>query len=171
MEQVPKATEPPKPKSRTMFLAIIVIAILAVVGVGAYILTLPPKGPGTTIGAKVTIYDGNPTCVQNISPPDCGFKDSTGNSTVTITNGTAVEWTNTGGVQHTVTSCDPATVSGLGSAGTTACPTPNSANLPTFNSNQINGGGVTYQYTFNTKGTYYYFCSDHIWMHGEVIVQ
>ncbi len=57
MEQVPKATEPPKPKSRTMFLAIIVIAILAVVGVGVYILTLPPKGPGTTIGARVTIYD------------------------------------------------------------------------------------------------------------------
>jgi len=170
LEQAPKATEAPKPKSRTMVLAVIIIAILVVVGVGVYILTLP-TGPGKTIGARITIYDGNPTCLQSASPPDCGFKDSTGNSIVTITNGTTVEWTNTGGVQHTVTSCDPSTVSGLGGAGATDCPTTNAAGLPTFDSGQINSGGKTYQYTFNTKGTYYYFCADHIWMHGEIVVQ
>jgi plastocyanin len=168
MEQPAKPAEAPKPKNRTMVLALIIVAILVVVGVGVYFITRPPPTKTTTIGEKITIWDTSGACIETASPADCGFKDSSGSSNVTITAGTTVQWTNTGGQAHTVTSCDPTDVSTYGS---TACPnTDKPSSLTAFNSGDIAANGGTFQYTFNTNGTYYYFCSIHTWMHGELIV-
>lgn len=59
---------------------------------------------------------------------------------LTITHGTAVTWMNGDGVQHTVTS--------------------SSTSTDAFNSGQL-GGGATFSHTFNTAGTYHYYCQNH----------
>jgi plastocyanin len=171
MEQTSKPAEvpagSPKPKNRTITLAIIIVVILVVVGVGVYFITRPPSTTTTTIGEKISIWDTSGACIETASPADCGFKDSSGSSNVTITAGTTVQWTNTGGQAHTVTSCDPTDASTYGS---TACPNTNNSSLPSFNSGDIAANGGTYNLKFSTNGTYYYFCSIHTWMHGEIIV-
>lgn len=65
--------------------------------------------------------------------------------TVTIKSGTTVTWTNQDSVAHTVIS-------------------------DSFASNNLNPGD-TFQFTFNTPGTYNYHCSIHPSMTGTVIVQ
>ncbi len=163
VEQAPKPIEAPKPKSKTMLYAIIII-VLIVVGVGVYYLTRPPT---QTVGEQLTIWDTSSpspgTCLQAASPPDCGFKDSSGNSNVTLTVGTLVQWTNNGGAVHTVYSCDSAHVQTLG------CPNgANSVNLA-FTSPTINPNGGTFQFAFSQAGKFAYYCSIHPWMHGTVI--
>ena len=160
MEQTPKPAETPKPKNRTLLYAIVVI-VLIVVGVGVYILTLPPT---KTVGEQLMIWDTAPSpyCRQTASPPDCGFKDSSGNSNVTVTLSTLVQWTNNGGTVHTVYSCDS------GHLDTTGCPNgANSVNFA-FTSPTINSGG-TFQFTFSQAGKFAYYCSIHPWMHGTVL--
>ena len=70
--------------------------------------------------------------------------------TITVTAGTTVTWTNDDQVQHTVTWDDRSVDSGLMSQ------------------------GETFQYTFDTPGTYGYYCIPHgspgSGMHGTVIV-
>lgn len=67
-------------------------------------------------------------------------------STITVSQNTAVTWTNKDGVAHTVTS-----TTGL------------------FDSGSIANKG-TYSYTFSTAGTFSYKCSIHPTMVGTVIV-
>ncbi len=164
MEQA-KPPEVPKPKGRPMVLAIIIVVILVAVGVGVYILTTPPPGP--TIGQKLTVWDTSGSCLQTASPPDCGYKDSSGSPNVTIAVGTTVQWTNNGGAPHTVTACDPTHASGS----SIGCPTANASTLPAFDSGTVVQNGGTYTYTFNQAGTYHYYCTIHPWMHGVVTVQ
>jgi plastocyanin len=73
---------------------------------------------------------------------DFGFDSAS----ITVEVGTTVTWTNTGGVAHTVT-----------------------ADGGGFDSGNIGAGG-TYSFTFDTPGTYSYFCAIHPSMTGEVIV-
>lgn len=75
---------------------------------------------------------------------------------LTITHGTTVTWMNGDGIIHTVTS---ATGSG-----------------ETFDSGNL-GGGATFTHTFNTAGTYAYYCKIHgvngappTGMHGTITV-
>ena len=67
-------------------------------------------------------------------------------STITVTAGTTVKWTNDDGVNHTVTS-----------------------NTGIFNSGTIGNNG-TYSYTFSAAGTYLYHCALHAGMTGTVVV-
>ncbi len=139
----------------------IVVIVLIVVGVGVYILTLPPT---KTVGEQLTIWDTAPSpyCHQTASPPDCGFKDSSGNSNVTVTVGTLVQWTSNGGTVHTVYSCDSAHIDATG------CPKgANSVNVA-FTSPTINPS-ATFQFTFGQAGNFAYYCSIHPWMHGTVV--
>ena len=129
METTPKSPETPpaaKPRNKNLVLIGIVVIVLIVVGVGAYYLF---NGGTTTPGTPVTIWDTNGACLQTASPPDCGFKTSTGSTTLNVTSGTKVTWTNTGGSPHTATSCDQAQVT---TYGTTACATTNSASVDAF---------------------------------------
>ncbi len=68
-------------------------------------------------------------------------------STLTVTVGTTVTWTNQDSVTHTVTSND---------------------NL--FNSGDITTG-ATFSHTFEQKGTFKYHCTIHPFMTGEIIVE
>ena len=66
--------------------------------------------------------------------------------TINVTVGTTVTWTNRDGIAHTVTS-----------------------DTGVFDSGTLNNNGV-YSYTFNTAGTFPYFCVLHPGMTGSVVV-
>jgi plastocyanin len=68
---------------------------------------------------------------------------------VTVSVGTTITWTNHDSVDHTVTT---------------------SSGPESFDSGNISPGD-TFQYTFNTAGTYEYYCTIHPYMSGTVIVQ
>src|SRR5882757_9473923 len=68
-------------------------------------------------------------------------------STLTITDGDTVTWSNTSGAEHIVGRCDPASCNGAGGGtGTDAGFT--SGDVPI---------GATYSHTFHGAGTYTYF--------------
>lgn len=72
---------------------------------------------------------------------------------LTVGMGTTVKWTNKDNVAHTVTSGTPGSPNG------------------TFDSGNL-GNGATFSFTFNTKGTFQYYCKLHQdTMSGTVIVQ
>src|SRR3989442_14279886 len=96
METTPKSPEAPaaaKPKNKMTLIGIVII-VLIVVGVGAYYLF---NGGTTTPGTPITIWDTNGACLQTASPPNYGFKTSTGSTTLNVTSGTKITWTSTGG--------------------------------------------------------------------------
>ncbi len=68
-------------------------------------------------------------------------------STLTVSVGTKVTWTNKDGTTHTVTS-----------------------DTGVFNSGNVANGG-SYSYTFNTAGTFQYHCSIHSNMTGTIVVK
>jgi plastocyanin len=73
-------------------------------------------------------------------------------SSLTVAVGTTVKWTNKDSMAHTVTSGTSSTPNGI------------------FNSGSINNNG-TFSYTFNTQGTFPYFCNIHHSMVASIIVQ
>ena len=164
METTPKSTEVPgaKPRNKNLILVGIVIIVLIVVGAGvyAYINT----GSNTPQGTKFTMWDVGNVCSTSTQ---CGFKDPSGNANSSITSGTVVYWANTGKASHSATSCDS---TGVASGGTIGYPVPNASNLPGFDTGVVAGGSNTKSITFNTAGTYYYFCTVHAFMHGKIVV-
>jgi plastocyanin len=85
---------------------------------------------------------GTPGSTQ-VSMPGKSFSPGT----LTINAGQTVTWTNNDSMAHTVTSND-----GLFDSG-----------------NMVSG--ATFSFTFNTAGTYNYYCAYHGGMTGKVIVQ
>ncbi|MDF1611636.1 cupredoxin domain-containing protein [Stygiobacter electus] len=74
-------------------------------------------------------------------------------ATINVSVGAKVTWTNKDNTIHTVTSGTPGSPNGI------------------FDSGDIGKGG-TFTYTFNTKGTFNYYCKPHSSsMRGTVIVQ
>lgn len=72
---------------------------------------------------------------------------------ITVTAGTTIKWTNKDNVAHTVSSGTPGSPNGI------------------FESGNLNNGG-TFSFTFNTKGTFPYYCKLHQdTMTGTVVVQ
>ncbi|GAC1304895.1 MAG: hypothetical protein NVSMB24_13000 [Mucilaginibacter sp.] len=66
--------------------------------------------------------------------------------TLRIKTGTTVTWMNNDGMTHTVTS-----------------------NTSLFDSGNL-AAGLSFQYTFNTPGTFTYYCVIHVGMRGVVVV-
>jgi len=71
---------------------------------------------------------------------------------ITVPAGTTVTWINQDSTSHTVTAGTRGNPSGL------------------FDSGEVASGG-TFSFTFDTPGTYDYFCSVHNGMDGQVVVQ
>ena len=163
MEQTAKSPEAAKPASRTMLYAIIVI-VLIVVGVGVYYLTRPTTPPPPT-GPQVSIDDDG-TCPLN--DVKCVFNPETINATA---NGPPVTWTIKGTAPHTVHACVSSVVSADGASQPVACPKGFNSNSDAFTSGTLVSSGTTqYSHVFTQAGTYYYYCSIHTWMHGNVTV-
>jgi plastocyanin len=96
--------------------------------------------------------------IQGTSPADFAFAPSS----VTVSAGDTVRWTNNSPVSHTVTQCDNAN-----------CPVgPGSGTNPVaFNSGPLSGSGSgSFKQAFNAAGTYNYYCNIHGYgvMHGTV---
>ena len=164
METTPKQTEPTsgaKPRNKNLVIVGIVIVVLVVVGVGAY--QLLNTGGGGPKGTQITIYDNG--CAP-ANPPICGFKDTTGSNSTTITSGSSVYWTNTGKLPHSATSCDSTNAVTY----SYTCPQSNGS-LTSFDLSTPTQGVSSNSVTLTTKGTYYYFCRVHPIMHGAVVVQ
>jgi plastocyanin len=83
--------------------------------------------------------------------------------TLTVPDGSGVKWTNSTGVQHTVTRCTPAACGGIG---------PGTGTDSTFTSATIAANG-TFTHTYHGTGTYNYYCAIHGFavMHGSVTVK
>jgi plastocyanin len=106
---------------------------------------------------NVTIWD-NGACTP--TGQDCKFDPAN----ITIDQGTAVEWNNTGQL-HTATSCSGINFQPFG------CPRgANLSSLPSFDSG-ILSRGQTYWFSFNVAGNYSYYCVIHPWLQGFIRVQ
>lgn len=98
-------------------------------------------------------YNNNP-----VTPPTGSNQVNMQNTSyspqsLTISKGTTVTWTNKDPYNHTVTSGTPGHPSGL------------------FDSGNIAANG-TYSYTFNSTGTFSYYCKIHLAsMTGTIVVQ
>jgi plastocyanin len=82
--------------------------------------------------------------------------------TATSATGTAVTWTNQSGAPHTASVCDP-----------TDCPgSPANTGSDTFSVSIGSANGSTGSFTFQSPGTYYYYCQIHGYaaMHGSITV-
>jgi plastocyanin len=146
-----------KPARRRKLIWIIVgiaIVIIAVVSSIIYVMNQPATAPAPPSAPNVIIWNGS-FCN---SASNCGYSPSSRN----VTSGTTITWTNNGN-PHTVTTCDSSHFSSMG------CPVQDAAGLDTFDSGRIANGGA-FSHTFVVKGTYYYYCTLHLWMRGEVIV-
>src|SRR5438445_945738 len=146
----------PKPSRKRLWIilgvvGIIVIAVASVVAINL----LSPKAPAPPSGPNVTIWNGS-FCSDSGS---CGYSPTVKNVAV----GTTVTWTNTG-ITHTVTACDSAHYSSGG------CPAQDAAGLDGFDSGSM-ANGQTFSHTFTAAGTYYYYCTLHLCMRGEIVVQ
>ena len=129
-----------------------VIAVILIVIAGGVTLvknsdtaSAPAKTPASTAKKPATKASTNPSATTT-SVEISGFAFSP--STITVTKGATVTWTNKDSIGHTVTETD-------GQDG------PKSGDL-----NQ----GQSYSFTFNTVGTFKYNCSIHPNMTGTVIV-
>ena len=113
-------------------------------------------------GVIILTKNGNNGAMQNINPSQTGNKNggdavatdkvaiqnfAYSPATVTVKVGTTVTWTNNDSVAHTVTAD-----SGAG---------PDSGSL---------ARGETYQFTYQTAGTFTYHCTPHPYMKGTVVV-
>jgi len=84
---------------------------------------------------------------------------------LTITTGTTVTWVNKDSVGHTVTEGDPA------SPKQPAIRIFDSSNEASTGKVQLMQSGDSWSHTFNTPGTYTYYCIVHPYMTGQIIVQ
>ena len=144
-------------RSRKIVWIIVGVAIVttAIVASLFYAMNQPVTPPAPPNAPNVIIWNG--TFCNTAS--NCGYSPTTRN----VTSGTTVTWTNNGNT-HTVTSCDPSNANSVG------CPIHDAGGLDSFDSGMI-ANGATFSHTFTAKGTYYYYCTLHPWMRGEIIVK
>jgi plastocyanin len=112
----------------------------------------PTTAPATTTAPVLhdPFQPPNPAATAHVSIVDFGFSPAT----ITVTAGTTVTWTNTGGVIHSVTS-DTGAFDSSPSCPAGACINP----------------GSSYSHVFATAGTFAYHCRVHSNMHGTIIVK
>jgi plastocyanin len=148
---------------------IVAILIIGAVGsIGYYQVVVAPGEVNTsssTVSTAPAVTCPSAACANVTIPSGASTPPSGWSSGQTTTYGYApdkivvvigvnntVYWVNNDAAPHTVTSAS----------------TP-----PIFNSaigGPLSTPGGTYQFTFTTPGTYFYYCGYHPWMQGEVVV-
>jgi predicted secreted protein with PEFG-CTERM motif len=127
---------------KSIYLAFSLFTIFSLIAVAPSAFAAHGEG-GMSATVENAAGSSTPGC-----EPDCFIP-----STVVITVGGTVTWENTDTAAHTSSSGTPAD----GPDGV-------------FDSSLIMAGG-SYSHTFDTAGTYVYFCMVHPWMEGTVIVE
>jgi plastocyanin len=145
-----------------MILGAVIIVVVAVSSF-IYLMNMAGSAPSPPAGPNVTIWDTG-FCSNS---GNCGYSPASKNATL----GTAITWTNTGGQPHTVTEC---TTSDGAAACSNGAGTNNSASRAFDSNTQYSSGfrkDQQFTFTFNTStGTFYYYCTLHLWMHGTIVV-
>ncbi len=154
MEQAPKPVEAAKPKSKTMWIVAAVIIIIIVIA-GVYFAFYYAAAPAYA----VSILDDN-ACAPSAAA--CKYDPAS----ITVPATQTVRWTNKGNTPHTIHSCTSAN-----NPTTQACPTMNTGAAASVNiaSSTLNNAG-TFDFKFNSPGTYNYYCDIHRWMTATVVV-
>lgn len=154
MEQAPKPVEAAKPKSKTMWIVAAVIIIIIVVA-GVYFAFYYAAAPAYA----VSILDDNACAPSAVA---CKYDPAS----ITIPAGQTVTWKNNGNTPHTIHSCTSAN-----NPTTQACPTMNTGAAASVNiaSSTLNNAG-TFDFKFDSAGTYNYYCDIHRWMTATVVV-
>lgn len=118
------------------------------------------KGHPSTYGAQVDMTGKNQIAMQivNSTKNTSGYDFQFTN--IKISKGTTITWTNVSGAPHTVTSGQDTPDGKFDSRGK------NNAILAPDNA----GASSVFSFTFNTPGTYYYYCTLHPTMIGEIVV-
>jgi plastocyanin len=137
---------------------VVIIAIVAIVGIAlankddnkaATPAPAPPPSSNSSNNASSSDTTGSsanasqPTSANAVSISNMSYSPAT----LTVKKGTTVTWTNSDSAAHTVTA--------------------DSGNL--FDSGTLNPG-KTFNFQFDTAGTFAYHCTFHSSMHGKVIV-
>ncbi|HSA56467.1 MAG TPA: plastocyanin/azurin family copper-binding protein [Gemmatimonadaceae bacterium] len=94
-------------------------------------------------------YSSNPQGCTPGASQVCMTATTFNPTTITVSAGTTVQWVNTSGVTHTVTSASGSAVS--------------------FDQ-QVTSGSAGFSHQFSTAGTFQYFCKLHAGMNGTVVV-
>jgi plastocyanin len=136
-----------------------VVAVLAIVGV---IVWLSINAAQTTTTNSSTNTPTNNTTDANAEADDSPFTNEVvtvtmknsqfSPKTLTVKRGTTVKWVNEDTVRHNVVAANEDDKSGLPAT------------------NELFGKGGTYQFTFDTIGTFTYKCTPHPFMTGTIEV-
>jgi len=114
----------------------LIIAIVAIAAVAGIVIIMRQGYPSTTQTPPASSGQPNAVNIENFS-----FNPGT----LTVKAGTAVVWTNSDSVTHTIKS-------------------------DSFNSQPLSKG-QTFEFKFDNKGTYDYSCGIHPSMKGKIIVE
>ena len=112
---------------------------------GAGMVTL---AVAATAACSNSTYGGGSSGCTPTATQVCAVNTAYSPTSLTVTHGTTVKWTNGDGFAHTVTN--------------------DAGSGETFDLSV--GAGGTVSHTFNTAGTYNYHCTIHSNMHGAIVV-
>ncbi|HEY7356941.1 MAG TPA: plastocyanin/azurin family copper-binding protein, partial [Ktedonobacterales bacterium] len=118
------------------------------------------KGKPNNYGAPVDMTSKGSVAMQIINSPKSSSGWDFQYTNITIKAGTTVTWTNISSAPHTVTSGQGSPDGKFDSRGN------NNALLLPGNA----GASSVFSFTFKTPGTYYYYCTLHPTMIGEITV-
>lgn len=147
---------------RKNWIIISVLAGLAVVGVIVWMMLSANQQTTTTGSSTTTNTSTGNNADTNAETDDSPFTNEVvtvtmknsqfSPKTLTVKRGTTVKWVNEDTVRHNVVAANEDDQSGLPS------------------NNDLFGKGGTYQFTFNTIGTFDYKCTPHPFMTGTIEV-
>ncbi len=138
----------------------VIIVLLLVGGLGFVIANNdsavpdnPSSQPSATSNADLTDTGNDSEAQQEEQPAQSGSVEISGSSyspaKITVKKGATVTWTNLDSIEHDITPDNPS---------------------DEFKQSELLKRGESYSVTFNTAGTYTYFCTPHPFMKGTVEV-
>jgi plastocyanin len=147
-------------KTRRIFISLLALLMFAIIFSGSALAALCIPSNVTKIPSSVQNKDALASTLSqqnatvNVTIVNFAFTPSN----ITITNGTTVVWTNKEAfISHSVVSDRKAFNSGTGTFS------------PIFDSGSLSPG-ASFEFQFNATGTFNYYCREHPFMHGTVIV-
>lgn len=124
----------------------IIVGVVGILLLAGIVLTLKPGSDNQAVKKESTsASESIPTDPNSISIDDFAFNPAK----LTIKKGTKITWTNNDDARHDIT------------------PTGGASD---FVASKLLAKGESYEFTFNTVGTYTYKCSPHPYMKGTIEV-